>query len=248
LAEAQSSFAEFSPPCGATGKSEISAKFDLFTTFTRQFEVVPPGTLMRERESLGRMVGEYTGSPEAAERAAASGDCAVIMPDFEAAIRHPIASVVTGPLARLLFIQIQKAKCDVAMSLSAVDRLVSANEVNFQIISATPIVIIFYGAAALVLGALTGRNPLNPRTRKFRSEVASLLRFRINVAELGVAPATKEDGRYLLKCANTYALCDRLGSGRTRGQRTCLQLAAASTLPVAAAIVQAHAFEAGEEV
>ncbi len=202
---------------------------------------------MRERESLGRMVGDYTGSPEAAERAAASGDCSVIMPDFEKAIRHPIGSAVAGPLARLLFIQVQKAKCDVAMSLSAVDKLVSANEINFQIIATTPIVVIFYGAATLVIGALTGRNPLNPRTRKFRSEVATLLRFRIAVAEAGHPPTPRAEGRFLLKCANAYALCDRLGRGRTRGQRTCLQMATAATLPVACAVVQAHAFEAGDE-
>lgn len=207
--------------------------------------MVPPGTLMRERESLGRMVGEYTGDAVAAERAAASGDCSVIMPDYERAIRHPLGSALAGPFVRLLLIQVQKAKCDVAMSLSAVDKLVSANEINFQLIAATPIVVLCYGAAAAVLGALTGRNPLNPRTRRFRGEVAALLRQRVAAGDGPLPP--RADGRYLLRCANAFAMCSRLGRGRTRGQRTCLQLATTPSVLAASAIVQAHAFEAGNE-
>jgi hypothetical protein len=87
-----------------------------------------------------------------------SGDCSVIMPTYEAAIATPIKSALTGeekktnivfafdclfegPLVQLLLIQVQKARADTTLALSAVDKLVAANEINFQIIAATPMLL-----------------------------------------------------------------------------------------------------------
>lgn len=197
---------------------------------------------MRERESLGRMVGDYTGDAELAAKVAASGDCSAIMPDYEKAMSHPITSAVAGPLTRLLLIQVQKAKCDAAMGLSAVDKLVSANEINFQIISATPIVVLFYGTAALLYGVLTGRNPLAPHRKQFRAQMAALLRMRVD-AENGIVMTPLREGRYLLRCANAYRDCRKMGTGRKRAQRTCLRMATANSLRIAEAILQAHELE-----
>jgi hypothetical protein len=102
----------------------------------RMFQVAPLGELQRERTVLGRMVADYVGGAEREQivrEVTQSGEISRIMPDYEAAIQHPIRGALFGNMVQLLLIQVQKGKSDVSLSLSAVDRLLQMNELNVQV-------------------------------------------------------------------------------------------------------------------
>jgi hypothetical protein len=67
------------------------------------------------------------------------GDLTLVLESYEDDLRTPLQSIATGHLIRPLLIQIQKAKVDAAMALSALDRLLRANELNFTFLALLPL-------------------------------------------------------------------------------------------------------------
>ncbi|KAJ3333904.1 Nuclear control of ATPase protein 2 [Blyttiomyces sp. JEL0837] len=72
------------------------------------------------------------------------GDLKIIMERYEDDLRNPIRNTVRGDLLRTVLIQVQKAKVDLALAMSGVDKLLQANELNFAIMSIVPVVILLY--------------------------------------------------------------------------------------------------------
>jgi hypothetical protein len=70
---------------------------------------------------------------------ALQGDLKFVLESYEQDLRHPIYSISTGALIRPLLIQIQKAKVDAALALSALDTLLRSNELNFAFLAVLPI-------------------------------------------------------------------------------------------------------------
>lgn len=70
---------------------------------------------------------------------ALQGDLKFVLESYEQDLRHPIYSITTGALIRPLLIQIQKAKVDAALALSALDTLLRSNELNFAFLAVLPI-------------------------------------------------------------------------------------------------------------
>ncbi len=103
--------------------SLLSLSLSLTHTHT---QVADADAMQRERDSLARMVRTFLarrGQSDAAAAAAAAlaretGDIAPIMPFYERAITAPLRNALTGDLVQLLLVQVQRAKSDVAMSLS----------------------------------------------------------------------------------------------------------------------------------
>jgi len=70
------------------------------------------------------------------------GDISQIMKIYEDGIRHPIKSALFGELIRVILIQVQKEKVDVERALVALDKLLKANELNFQFLATIPAVLL----------------------------------------------------------------------------------------------------------
>jgi hypothetical protein len=67
------------------------------------------------------------------------GDLTLVLESYEDDLRTPVKSIATGRLIRPLLIQIQKAKVDAALALSALDRLLRSNELNFAFMALLPV-------------------------------------------------------------------------------------------------------------
>jgi nuclear control of ATPase protein 2 len=72
------------------------------------------------------------------------GDLSPVLRAYEADLRTPLKSALTGTLIRTLLIQIQKTKVDVEVALSGIDRLLKSQQLVFGFVGVTPSIIILY--------------------------------------------------------------------------------------------------------
>jgi nuclear-control-of-ATPase protein 2 len=81
------------------------------------------------------------------------GDLSSVLQAYESEIKKPgmqgrskqlVQSLITGSLIRTLLIQVQKAKVDGALALSALDKLLQSNELNFAFLAFIPTLLISY--------------------------------------------------------------------------------------------------------
>ncbi|KAJ3210611.1 Nuclear control of ATPase protein 2 [Entophlyctis luteolus] len=70
----------------------------------------------------------------------ANGDLSVVMTRYEDDIKSPLAASLRGDLIRSVLIQVHKSKVDLELAMSALDKLLQANELNFAILSVVPVV------------------------------------------------------------------------------------------------------------
>eukprot|EP00993_Chasmostoma_nieuportense_P007237 NODE_799_length_1858_cov_43.540728_g746_i0.p1 GENE.NODE_799_length_1858_cov_43.540728_g746_i0~~NODE_799_length_1858_cov_43.540728_g746_i0.p1 ORF type:complete len:603 (+),score=144.94 NODE_799_length_1858_cov_43.540728_g746_i0:44-1810(+) len=101
---------------------------------------------LSELELLNKMVLAYhleEGPLSEAERSEilsqlAAGNLASISTQYEDRIKHPIRSILTQDLSRLLFIQLQQQKVNITRLYISMDEVMTANELNFQLMAAVP--------------------------------------------------------------------------------------------------------------
>eukprot|EP01133_Synstelium_polycarpum_P015369 gene15369-18230_t len=118
----------------------------------KSMKVADPASLASSLQSLQRMVLDYAhdtyGSPRTGDDAdmlrdmVARGDLTRVMKPYESSITAPIKNLLFGDLVRLVLIQVQKEKVDVDKGLLAIDKLLQANELNFQLLAAIPAVLV----------------------------------------------------------------------------------------------------------
>lgn len=105
-------------------------------------------SLESDLESLERMVVSFAKDSKGVSdpsilsdiaKRTLDGDLTIVLESYEEDLRSPIKSIATGHLIRPLLIQIQKAKVDAAMALSALDRLLRSNELNFTFLALLPL-------------------------------------------------------------------------------------------------------------
>lgn len=100
-------------------------------------------------ESLERMVTQYAVekgqiSPddvarrEALRRKVREGDLDVVMLAYEDQLKSPLKSLTVGSLPRLLLIQVQKAKYDLAVAMSGIDHLLKSQALLFGAVGIAP--------------------------------------------------------------------------------------------------------------
>ncbi|KAF9013543.1 ATP synthase regulation protein NCA2-domain-containing protein [Cyathus striatus] len=88
------------------------------------------------------------------------GDLTPILEIYEADIRRPVRSAVTGTLLRSVFIQVQKAKVDIDQALAGIDKLLKSQELTFAFVGVAPALAILYLAGGIlgrVYGGAQGR-------------------------------------------------------------------------------------------
>ncbi|KAJ3239966.1 Nuclear control of ATPase protein 2 [Chytriomyces hyalinus] len=118
----------------------------------RRLALMGSDSLNADLESLERMVVEFakdhgviSGTDlEEIRGRAERGDLSVVLRSYEDELKHPITGALRGDLVRSLLIQVQKSKVDLELAMSALDKLLQANELNFTIMSMIPLVLLGY--------------------------------------------------------------------------------------------------------
>eukprot|EP00127_Corallochytrium_limacisporum_P007270 Clim_evm11s246 gene=Clim_evmTU11s246 len=184
--------------------------------------------LLSNSESLERMVLDFVGDVAAEKGIDTStlkeqirlGDLTVVLEQYEKDMRSPLKGAIFGNLVRSVLIQVQKEKVDVEKTLFALDKLMSANELNFKILAAVPTVGIFLGVSRYLYHRVFLSERLSEAGAK--TEIRRRTRQLVRLLELfnahnGPEPLSAMDhGRIYL---NLEALFAASGSLRVRLQR-----------------------------
>lgn len=100
------------------------------------------------------------------------GDLSTIMKSFEDDIRQPLRNVFVGNLIRSLFIQIQKAKVDSELAISALDKLLKSNELNFAFLAVVPAFVAVHSSLSFIrhwIASISGSVQIHVRTKLVKS-------------------------------------------------------------------------------
>ena len=91
-----------------------------------------------------------------------TGDITAVLKHYEEDIKSPIRSTLTSDLLRSLLIQLQKAKVDGELAMSALDKLLRSNELNFAFLAFMPTLGISYWGAKVMVSWFS--QPTRPKT------------------------------------------------------------------------------------
>jgi hypothetical protein len=72
------------------------------------------------------------------------GDATLILQRYEEELKSPLKNVLLGDLVSMLLIQVQKSKVDLEAAMMAMDRLLKANELNFELLAVIPLLVLLY--------------------------------------------------------------------------------------------------------
>lgn len=117
--------------------------------------LVSAAALKADMDSLERMVTNfarkhYPQVPEAEVISQVrSGDVTLMLRRYEAELQAPLKNVVLGDIVSMLLIQVQKSKVDLEGAMMAMDRLLKANELNFELLAVIPLMALLYYGFAL---------------------------------------------------------------------------------------------------
>ncbi|CAD6925245.1 unnamed protein product [Tilletia caries] len=145
--------------------------------------IIAKESLASDLKSLERMVTSFSAekynlSPDELEDLAAKvrdGDLTSVLRVYEDEMRSPLKSAFTGSLLRALLIQVQKAKVDLEVAMSGIDRLLRSQELLIGAVGLAPAVAIVW---VTTKWALSGGRFGGGRRRQLRegeSEIDKLL-------------------------------------------------------------------------
>ncbi|GAK63655.1 NCA2-domain-containing protein [Moesziomyces antarcticus] len=114
--------------------------------------IVSRESLASDLQSLERMVTDFTkdkyGTSGAELQAIASrvreGDLTQVLKVYEAEMKSPVKSMVSGSLIRSLLIQVQKAKVDIEVAMTGIDKLLKSQQLLFGAVGIAPALGILY--------------------------------------------------------------------------------------------------------
>lgn len=135
--------------------------------------IVSRESLNSDLSSLERMVASFTKDqygitgPELDAVAAKvrEGDLTHVLRIYESEMRTPFKSTVSGSLVRALLIQIQKAKVDLEIAMSGIDRLLKSQQLLFGAVGIAPALGVLYVSTSWLRNKLTSA-PLRSRSAK----------------------------------------------------------------------------------
>ncbi|CEG64716.1 hypothetical protein RMATCC62417_01642 [Rhizopus microsporus] len=85
------------------------------------------------------------------------GDISVVLREYEKEIKSPLKNAVLGDLLQTILIQVQKTKVDVDLAMSALDKLLRSNELNFAFLAVAPSMLLTWASASWLKGLIEGR-------------------------------------------------------------------------------------------
>ena len=86
------------------------------------------------------------------------------MENYEQDIKKPLRNFLAGDLIRSLLIQIQKAKVDGELAMSALDKLLKSNELNFAFLAVMPTLALTYGTYSWISHSWSQHSPSTIQT------------------------------------------------------------------------------------
>lgn len=109
-------------------------------------------SLASDLRSLERMVADFTADKygtsgadlEAVAARIREGDLTQVLKVYEKEMKSPVKSMVSGSLIRALLIQIQKAKVDLEVAMSGIDKLLKSQQLLFGAVGIAPALVILY--------------------------------------------------------------------------------------------------------
>ncbi|EPB83757.1 hypothetical protein HMPREF1544_09498 [Mucor circinelloides 1006PhL] len=119
------------------------------------------------------------------------GDISVLLKEYEKEIKNPLRNAITGDLLQTIFIQVQKTKVDVDLAMSALDKLLKSNELNFAFLAVAPSMLLTWASASWFRNTIQGRS--QQRMKKTGLPMKETLR-RIERQLIVMEPIHKEKG------------------------------------------------------
>lgn len=109
-------------------------------------------SLASDLQSLERMVIDFTADKygtsgaelDALAAKVREGDLTPVLKVYEAELKSPVKSMVSGSLIRSLLIQIQKAKVDLEVAMSGIDKMLKSQQLLFGAVGIAPALGILY--------------------------------------------------------------------------------------------------------
>ncbi|KAI8997768.1 ATP synthase regulation protein NCA2-domain-containing protein [Pilobolus umbonatus] len=86
------------------------------------------------------------------------GDMSVVLKEYEREIKNPLKNAITGDLLQTMLIQVQKTKVDVDIAMSALDKLLKSNELNFAFLAVAPSMLLTWASASWLKDRVQGRS------------------------------------------------------------------------------------------
>ncbi|KAL9554144.1 hypothetical protein MBANPS3_002944 [Mucor bainieri] len=86
------------------------------------------------------------------------GDMSVLLKEYEKEIKNPLRNVIAGDLLQTILIQVQKTKVDVDLAMSALDKLLKSNELNFAFLAVAPSMLLTWASVSWFRNTIQGRS------------------------------------------------------------------------------------------
>ncbi|KAI8644849.1 ATP synthase regulation protein NCA2-domain-containing protein [Parasitella parasitica] len=86
------------------------------------------------------------------------GDMSVLLKEYEKEIKNPLKNVIVGDLLQTILIQVQKTKVDVDLAMSALDKLLKSNELNFAFLAVAPSMLLTWASVSWFKNTIQGRS------------------------------------------------------------------------------------------
>ncbi|KAL0093120.1 ATP synthase regulation protein NCA2-domain-containing protein [Phycomyces blakesleeanus] len=121
------------------------------------------------------------------------GDMSLVLKAYEQEMKNPIKNAVAGNLIQTLLIQVQKTKVDVDLAMSALDKLLKSNELNFAFLAVAPSMLLTWASFSWINNFYKSRT--GQKVRKIGQPLRDTLRRVGRLLNLGsLAGERKEDG------------------------------------------------------
>lgn len=114
--------------------------------------IISRDSLASDLQSLERMVTDFTADKygtsgpelEAVAARVREGDLTQVLKVYESEMKSPVKSMVSGSLIRSLLIQIQKAKVDLEVAMSGIDKMLKSQQLLFGAVGIAPALGLLY--------------------------------------------------------------------------------------------------------
>jgi len=166
--------------------------------FDHTLQVSDSEAMIDAKLSLGRMLEDYVRDVDPNADAATlasireSMDVSILSQQYEAELKKPIASLVSGDLVRMLLIQMQFMKKELLVVMTALDELIRENQFNLELMATVPAFIVtwsVYQVGVYTVRALMGTKSTKPYVFK---HVRLLLRDVEQLLNLNFIPTAND--------------------------------------------------------
>ncbi len=178
-------------------------------------------TVRHEADALRRMIDEYA-SQSTLDNSSVESNFELVLRDYETSIKSPIKSAFFGHLLRLILIQVQNGKVDIGYAMLTMEKLMRANELNFEMVAIFPITVLMYAVywkASKKFEYLRGYS----RKQLITSFKTCLLRIS-NIFPFTIEGEAEISGQLVYECFNLTQFWQSLGHSEEENESFAIDL------------------------